>query len=531
MILASRARVLGIAFSIISAMAVAEALCQQSILVSPQVTQLEVPPGGRRTFEVVVGNASETTPMVVTIGVSPITQNERGDYKATKVDNKWSCASWITVDKTDISLAPGEWQPIRCEISVPFTAAGGRYAAVTVAFGDMSSASAPVTTRLQYMVGSYVELTVAKRTVTHKAEISNLQVLPARGNKTLEERFGPDAFFITADVTNSGNIGVIATATLRLRQQKGLVRREVPLGTGRGMVLPDATVTYRSLFTTRPPAGVYAAEAALNYGGYKPAVTKLVFSITNEGEIKPGRVEMIETVGLGVIPAKFDLRAGPGSRKTVGITLHNVEDYPVKISTSKQPLSQGPDGRYTASDNPEIRSCHDWIEVEPDSFEVEANTRKRVRVTIEVPKDVEGSAYSRLVFVPVDSPVSKETLEESYSTDLFLNLVPNVRKEIEIETFQATSKGRFQPVTCTFSIKNTGNAFVDIEATARISDTRGPTVREVRLDDRHTRILPGVARIFNIVDDQGLESGTYNAELTIRIDKQRAGFTQHTFSI
>jgi hypothetical protein len=290
-------------------------------------------------------------------------------------------------------------------------------------------------------------------------------------------------------------------------------------------------VKYRSLFTELPPSGVYSAEATLHYGGYKPSITKMVFSVTQEGEIILGRVESVETVGLGITPARFDLRAGPGSRKTIGVTVHNVEDYPVRIAAARLPLSQRPDGRLVTLEDPEIGSCVDWITVEPDTFEVAPDTRKRLRVSIHVPPDAVGSAYSRLVFMPLDTEVSAQIMEESYTTDIFLSLVPDLTEGIEVVGFDVSSEGRFKPVTCAFRVKNTGNTHVDIEAAAQISSTQGPAVREISLEGRDIRILPGVTRTFSIIDEQGLESGTYNVELTIRTGKKRAAYETRTFSI
>jgi len=527
----SRVIAAGLFAASVVSLSLSAALAQQSIVVSPQVTQLEMTPGSRKAFEIVVGNASETSPVVVHLGVASISQNQRGDYTVIKGENEWSCASWITVDRTTVSIAPGDVVPVRCLIQAPFTAGGGRYAAITVAFGNPDRGTAPLSTSFEYMLGSYVEVTMVSGLARRSVGVSNLQVVPVKGNKTMENEYGSDAFFITADVENSGNIGVIAEATLRVTQQKGLLQREVPLGTGRGMVLPGATVKYRSLFKQKPPAGVYSAEATLHYGGYKPAVTRIVFSVTPEGEIIPGRVESVETVGLGITPPRFDLRAAPGSRKTVGVTIHNVEDYAVRIATAKLPLSQRPDGRLVATQDPALASCVDWIEVDPDTFEVEPNTRKRLRISINVPPNAEGSAYSRLAFIPLETDVSTQTMEEAYTSDIFLSIVPDLRESVEIAAFDVTSEGRFKPVACTFKVKNTGNTHVDIEAVAQLSSTQGPTVREVQLGGRDTRILPGVTRTFSILDQQGLESGAYNVELTIRVGKKRAAYETRTFTI
>ena len=204
----------GIFAAVMVLLSLSAALAQQSIMVSPQVTQLEMTPGSRKAFEIVVANASETSPIVVHLGVSSIGQNERGDYRVVKGENEWSCASWITVAQTTISLGPGEAVPVRCMIQAPFTGGGGRYAAVTIAFGNTGRGTAPLSTSFEYMLGSYVEVTMVSGLSRRSVGISNLQVVPVRGNRALENQYGDDAFFITAEVENSGNIGLIAEATL-----------------------------------------------------------------------------------------------------------------------------------------------------------------------------------------------------------------------------------------------------------------------------------------------------------------------------
>ena len=489
----------------------------QEVIVSPQITEIEVPPGGRKTFEVTVGNAGELSALVAHIGVSSIVQNNRGDYTISDSENNWSCAPWITLDKQRVALEPGEWEVIRCQVEVPFNASGGRYAAITVSFGDMAARTPGLTTSFQYVLGSYVELTVSRGPMTRRAEISNLQVTAVAGNPILENQYGRDSFFIVADVTNTGNIGILAKAMLRVREQRGLHRREAPLGTGRGMVLPDATVKYRSLFTRKPPPGIYVAEASLDYGSYKPAVTRLIFSVTQDGDIVPGRVESVETVGLGINPRAFDLRGGPGARKTVGVTLSNVEEIPLTIAVEKLGLYQRSDGRLDASSSNTELSCHDWITVEPDSFEIAPNSRKRVRISLSIPREASGSRYARIAFVPQNESVSREAMATSYSTDIFLTIQPGLEKAVAIMGLGASSEGRFKPVNISFRVQNTGNCHVSIGADVSISGPGGRLVKEISLPGIDTRILPGVTRVFTIADNQGLESGNYTVDLAVRI--------------
>ncbi len=514
----------------LAALTVATSAIGQDIVLSPQVTQIEVAAGKNKTFEVVIGNVSKTASVKISIQAEPIYQNELGVYKIAKKPDRWSCADWITVDKQSVYLRPGEFHIAKCTISVPPGASGGRYAAITVRFGGSKERRAPLSASFEYVLPSYVELTIPRSRMIKKARIQDLEIKPVVGNKALENKYGKDAFFIIAKVTNDGNIGLIAKATLRIRDQKGPHLREVPLGTGRGMVLPGATVKYRSLFPSRPPPGVYIAEATLDYGGIRPSVAKLIFSVTEDRELVPGKVIPVHTVGLAVIPRAFNVKAPPGSRKNIAITLQNYEDYPVKVAIKIGSLTQWSDGTYhTASANTPL-SCASWIKIEPNSIEIPANSRKRQKVQITVPEDASGSRYARITFLP-QIEISREAKEQSYSSDIFLTIVPNVSHDLRITSFEAASEGRFMPINFTFKVKNSGNAHFSIDASVTIRDARGLPVRTLDLRERDTRILPGVTRTFVITDSQGVEAGAYTADLAVRIPKEKPFYSKCRFRV
>jgi hypothetical protein len=495
-----------------------DAFSQQHVLLSPQITELELPPGGKSEFEVMIANADPNSPVTITVGVSPILQSERGDYKIADKENEWSCARWIESESGLVTLAPGGSERLRFRVKVPYVGGGSKYAAITVSFGAATPPAKGAGVRFEYTLASYVELNISRGRRPPKAEMSNLEIVPVLGNKALENAYGKDAFYVTGDVTNRGDLGVFAKARLRIREVRGLVRREVPLGTGRGMVIPGATVTYRSLFKLKPPPGRYTAEAILDYGGIKPSIAKLDFSVTDDREIKPGHVKIIETVGLSIRPRRLDLRGAGGSRRTMAVTLHNVEDSPIKITASCHPLSQNTQGNYVVLNNPGDWSCHEWIRLEPDTFEVLPNARVRVKITMNVPRDASGARYSRIVFMPEAGSLSREAKMESYNTDVFLSILPDLDKNLDIRSLKASPQGRFSPIDFAFRIRNTGNCHVDIDAAINVDNAEGLPVRELRLMDRDTRILPGVTRTFSVIDDQGLESGTYSADLVVNLD-------------
>jgi hypothetical protein len=136
-----------------------------------------------------------------------------------------------------------------------------------------------------------------------------------------------------------------------------------------------------------------------------------------------------------------------------------------------------------------------------------------------------------VAFDPEDPNVSKEALQESYSTDIFLSIPPDVTRNLVIEAFKAACKGRFSPVAFSFGASNQGNCHVDIDASLTIKDSKSIIVRELRLTDRNTRILPGLTRIFTVEDSQGFESGVYNCALTVKVGKSKVLYSTCTLKI
>jgi hypothetical protein len=469
--------------------------------------------------------------MTLDVRVAPIGQDDHGSYTVRSTDNPWSCVAWTSVDRVQVSLGPGESQSVRCKVKVPSDAAGGRYGAVVFSFREKFRPSTGINQSFTYQLASFIEITVSRTRTVCKLEITDLAVRSVVGSALLEKDYGRDAFVIAARVKNDGNIGVFGKGTLRIREQRGLHVREVPLGEGRGMVLPGETVEYRSLFRHRPSAGSYTAEATIAYGGIRPAVSKTIFSITRDGELKPRVGLAVQFLGLDVTPRSLDVTAPPGSRKTVGVTLNNVEQYPVKVTTAVLDFEQTPEGAYITKAGAAQPAEAGWITIDPASFEIPPQSRKHVKIEISVPEGSGGARYLRIAFSPENPDTSRESIQEGYSADIFLSIPPDLTRDLVIDAFKATSKGRFSPVTFSFGANNQGNCHVDIDASLTIKDSKSIIVRELRLEDRNARILPGLTRTFIIEDGQGFESGVYKCALTVKVGKSKAVYSDCTLKI
>ena len=109
--------------------------------------------------------------------------------------------------------------------------------------------------------------------------------------------------------------------------------------------------------------------------------------------------------------------------------------------------------------------------------------------------------------------------------------MPDIQRSAEVASFRTVTEGRFHPINSIFRIRNTGNTHVDLQATITLNSSSGPLLQEIRLLDKDTRILPGATRTFTVTHEQGLESGSYTADLTVRAGGGNIEYAHSSFRI
>ncbi|HEX9679330.1 MAG TPA: hypothetical protein VGA08_01805, partial [Candidatus Saccharimonadales bacterium] len=166
---------------------------------------------------------------------------------------RYDASAWITADQTELVLAPGESQTIQIRITPPVDAGpGGHYASVIFRAinspqgGDSQTVASPE-------VASLLFLTVPGN-ITEQASIAyrSTGLISRRQDRSFGLEF-----------TNQGNVHLLPTATVSLRQLSG---HEVDrLTFTPKLVIPG---TRASLTTTWRPTqpGIYRAVFNISYG-------------------------------------------------------------------------------------------------------------------------------------------------------------------------------------------------------------------------------------------------------------------------
>ncbi len=437
---------------------------QATFTVTPQLVELELFPGARRTFQVLLVNESDKDTSRFRIVTADVFETEAGSYKVIdKGTSKFSCADWIKPESMEITLGPKQGKEISFEVKAPPKVSGSRYASIVFAlvpkvmpFGP-DEVGAGVT--FHFRIPVQLEVTI-KSALTQKpknVEITGIEIIPATEDKEyslLLKDAAKNALVVKATVHNRGDVHIKAKGKLVLKDRKGKRLREVPLGAGRGMVLPETKVKFVSVIK-RPLPGDYVAEAVLNYGGIAPAIGRMPFTVARKVIAKERSFLASSIIGLTVSREIIDIFGPPNSYRTQILTLTNEENEPVKIKTRLKYLQYDENGDIVASDSGDNRfSCIDWLTVEPMDFELAPGATKTLKVVAKIPEVGPGGRYACITMEVALANAKDTILPSIFQIPCLLTIPGKAEKKGEIVKVEV-SKGN--PPNFAVYFKNLGN--------------------------------------------------------------------------
>src|SRR3990172_4862714 len=364
-------------------------ISQHTLFLSPQLVELSLSPGERTEFNLLLGNEDESNPVNLLVFLSDFIELEDGGYKVIdKGTSRYSCADWMTVSDSLITLAPKNSKEIKVQIKVPRDVVGGRYGAVV--FEIVPEPVGPekpfIQRRYHFRMPAFVEVTVKKgRGLVKKVSLTDLKVTPSSADPQIASRVGKDNLIVKGRVKNEGNIHINGKGRLIIRNKDGRKVREYPLGAGAGTVLPDATCDFVSVIQ-QPRPGDYVAQVILNYGAPSPVIANIPFTVSKYGTALKGNLKASIPIALELQPERIEQVVPPGAFRVMSFLLINNEDKSLVVNTKLHPMQFDPEGEIVLLENTEAKwSCQDWLKIEPIQFTLKPYERKPVRATITVP--------------------------------------------------------------------------------------------------------------------------------------------------
>lgn len=522
-----------------------------TFMLSPQLVELELLPGEKTRFSVSLINESKVKKARFKVYVSDLGEKRSGKYQVIEQGTSpFSAASWIKVNPADFVIGPSDGMEILAEVTVPRGVKGGRYAVIVFELAPETSSKEKKFGSLTFhhRMTSAVEISIKGRTAKRRAVISSLNVVSAQEDKRLAQ-FGKQALMFTASLKNEGNIHIFGEGTLTIRGKKGRRMRQVPLGGGRGTVLPDSTVDFRSVLREFPP-GDYIAEAVIRYDGLRPAKAKLPFTVTEE-EVPVTKAKSFQPtreVSFGVEPELIELTAPSGALRRTGVIVYNRDDREISVKGYPRALKYNRYGEIVRLSSAKgSYSCGEWITVSPSSFKLPPGGKKRLSVLVNVPEEKIGGYYANIVFDAALGRNNPGTGQKTSSNVPFFLTIPGPLKEqariVETKVLHQDEKG-FRKFVVSF--RNTGNIHlkpggkvlikraVEIEKTGEIEYVGEPVyedVEEIAFNQVDGVVLPGGRRDLTAVCNIPLPDGDYSVEAEVDYGDRKKAIGKETFSI
>ncbi|HUU46531.1 MAG TPA: hypothetical protein VM118_12440 [Acidobacteriota bacterium] len=513
---------------------VASAQADLSVTLSPQLIKAELRPGARTTFKIQLTNTDPARPLRVRAFVKDIKQGARGQYLLSDTLTPYSCVDWLQLEDTLFEIAVGGAYEVNVPVVVPPRASGGGYGAVVFELlpREPERVGTPqASTTFRFQIPAFFELAIKTFGGGRKRLRSGEMIVQtAEDSPDLVDTYGPDKMLVATEIENIGDVLLEVKGQVFIRDADRRLVKLVPLGAGRGAILPGARTFLRSIVKRLNP-GEYTIRAVIQYGGYAPAVSQSTFEVGRTGGGRVSGAEITMPLEIAMRPEQIELNAPARSFRSFGVTLINREPFPIGLDVKLGQFYCDLDGtRWTVPFADSGRTLAPWLTFEPTEAVIEPGRQQNIRVNIQVPDSVAGGYYNALLITArsLDS-IAEDTvgsIPSELSFPIYLTVAPGLEYSGEIEEIEV-EETEGSGVTFKVIVRNTGNIHTlargsiavqrwseDVSAIDSLVVLSKPTfenVGAVDIEPDSTWILPNEHRMLTSESIRGIPPGRYKA--------------------
>lgn len=502
-----------------------------NLRLDPMILTKTVSQGDKFSYNIFLENSDEFNTVGVEVLVADVVQDIEGSYSVAQAGSTaYSAAKWIKVSPAKFTIQPASGQIITVEVTVPRGTVGGRYAAIVFRITPPSQKpevlpeAMGIAAQFQFQLPSFLELIVEagrKRIEAYATEIEVQKISDIPSLVEIKETLGTDANVFSVTVVNKSNIHIEVTGELTIKTMEGRTVSKIPLGAGKGIILPEAKVKIRSITLQQLPPGTYSAKGVIYYGGHRPAIIETQFMV-EEGGAKISQTKASEAPMFYIDPGNIELKTLPGTFRSTTVEITNRGEQAANITTFIYPLEYDAYGEIVPVE--ERTKAPEWIEVNPGSFQLKPNQSRRIRITANPPKEALGGYYFDLIFSS-----ASETIKTEFGANLLVYVGSDdtiIRKlTADFHLIQLAEQG----LDVDLVVQNTGTIHLLPSITIGVERRIPPKEEESgiilpattqRLASasytEETPILPGTERFFGVTIPIKLEPGEY--DIVARID-------------
>ena len=518
---------------------------------TPMLTELTVTPGSVNRFDVVMENNSKVGVADILIYTADVEQKPNGEYRLLPAgQSPYSCSNWIKLSSDRAQIGPSEVFAATATLTVPRGASGGRYGAIVFEMvpEEWKDRTAFASTAFVQRFVSIVEVTVPARNLKSQLDVTGFTASAVTGNPSYVSKYGPNAIILSAQVENTGTIHVFARGSLILRDSAGKRLREIPLGGGRGIVLPRASISISSILPSGLAPGNYIADISIKYGGTRPANAKVSFVVGGrETEVAEAQ-SATQIAPFSVDPAAEDLTYPAGATAARSLVIENRSDQTIRVEGRAMALAFDEEGELVTGDvAPSESSCAHWIELRPNIVEIKPRSRQVVRMIIAIPKGESGGKYANVVFTASQASAEKgQAWSGESGTVVFLRVGKEFNTLGKIDPITIDDGGPSIGTVFGTVFENIGTIHVKPRASIAIKKRVMPEsipgveyvgpgslveVKSLDLGEEENVVLPGGKRLFSVALSGGLEPGDYVVEFLVTFGGKSPLYVMREFTV
>lgn len=515
-----------------------------SIMYAPMVLELVGERGTSVPFEITILNDSQFATAHFQADVFGLSESRSGVYNLRKVDDwEYGASSWVELSETEFTVQPGEYYVLRGLVRIPRQAPPSGYATVVaVLVPEEAPEDVAASTSYFQQFPVALEITIGQNH-RRSAFISEFRVIPTGSSPELSVAYGRDALLFLASLENDGDVHVRGKGQLIIRDMQGRRIRTVPLGTGRGVIIPQATLDFGSVVRGLAP-GEYEIEARIDYGGHRPAVARTTL------EIDADESKMLEIVGgralrVDVAPARIELALQRQGYRAATVTLTNHDTVDVRFKVYAEELLHDFDGSPVTVEPGVVLpySAAAWVQVRPDEFVLRPGQRRNIVIGFQVPEFEDGGRYTRIRIQAEPAEPEEDADASVVITDLdvsaFLSLGTQLVRSIAVDELYWEQIPNTPFVRVGMLVQNTGNIHFPVEGRVTLlrhipafeeifddlivqHDERWDVVEQKAADVSSEPALPGESRFVQVALDTPFEPLTqYEVYIEVVIPESR----------
>lgn len=432
------------------------------ILYSPMVLELAGERGSTVPFEITIMNDAQFSTAHFRAEAAGLQESRDGVYNL-RTDDDWEygASSWIELQETEFSVPPGEFYVLRGVVRIPRQAPGSGYATVVAELiPEPKPADVEASTSYYQRFPTALEIVVGQQQ-RRSAFISDMRVIPTASTPELASAYGQNGILFLATLENDGDVHVRGQGQLIIRDPQGRRVRSVPLGSGRGVVIPQAALDFGSIIRGLAP-GEYEVEARIEYGGHRPAVTRTTIEIGDDLAGVSGSVGG-RGMRVDVAPGSIELVLQRQGYRASTVSVTNHDNVDVRFKVFVEELAHDYDGiPMTVEPGVELPySAAAWAEVRPDEFVLRPGQRRSIIVGFQVPEVEDGGRYARIRIEAEPANMDEVADATNIVTDLdvsaILTLGTDHERSIDVGDLQWEQLPNSPLVRMGLLVRNTGN--------------------------------------------------------------------------